>query len=252
MNHLYGNEYIDISIVLDAHLPCSPAEFEITHRVHDNLPREQDQITLENLAYEQMREKSVYSNYFHELIMKDEYLFQQYYHDQVLLFLEEYKVQLSVEFVLDLLNNNSVKSTIERIKYYLVNQSELLELLRIFEQGVYALSRARQGTLLTIINSGIKRVEDGSCLTLKTDNLYLLVLKEGSFYQILPNTIVKNVNELTEKFECTCDTFIENSLMNLVQLTVSSELLETIENIPNILIIFNRISQGILNLEQYT
>ncbi|CAF1498218.1 unnamed protein product [Didymodactylos carnosus] len=70
-----------VKLVLDTHFPCSPAEFERTHRVYDNISREEDQITLENLAYEQLREKGVYSNYFHELIMKDEYLFQQYYHD---------------------------------------------------------------------------------------------------------------------------------------------------------------------------
>ncbi|CAF1581489.1 unnamed protein product [Didymodactylos carnosus] len=109
------NEYIDIPFVFHLEFPCSVIEFEIIRKLNDNLPCENNE-TAEDLAYKQLRKNSFYKQYLDTLIMNDEHLFQLYYHDQLLLFLNEHKIQLSVDFVFQLLSSkNLMKKPIDRI-----------------------------------------------------------------------------------------------------------------------------------------
>ncbi|CAF1303843.1 unnamed protein product, partial [Didymodactylos carnosus] len=243
---LNTNEYIEISFVSELQFPCSSAEYAIIRKIHESLVYENDSIVTENHAYIQLKQASFYRNYLEDLILPDDYLFTQYYRDQLLRFLDEYKIQLSIDFVHHLLCG-SKKQPVDQIKYYLANPSELKDLLRIFEYGSLLLK--------TDIEKIIVNIENPINFPLTTNDLfYKLILKDDAIYQIPPKTSVNKLDDVNEKFifNCDGDPMIENCLMNLIEIIITPKYLQNIDSIQKILFIYGRINQEMLKLKRYT
>jgi hypothetical protein len=244
------NEYIEIPFVFDLRFPCSVKEFEIIHNINKHLSDENDLVTIEDQAFTQLKENSFYRNYFEDSIMKNEFLFEQYYRDQLNIFLVECKNQLPIEFVFSLVYNRShTKTSIDRIKYYLVNRTELKQLLTIFEYGYNILNNRIEKTLIKQDNTA-----NPDCFPIKANCQYKLIIRDDVIYQIPPNTSVQRIEDLSERFlfECNGEPFIENCLMNLIELIIAPEYIQSIDNIQNVLMIYGRMSLEISKLRRYT
>ncbi|CAF4604870.1 unnamed protein product, partial [Rotaria sp. Silwood2] len=89
---------------------------------------------------------------------------------------------------------------------------------------------------------------------LKTKDYYKWITVDNVIYQIPPNTVIDNAEGLSEKFlfECDGEPFVENCLMNLIELITTPKYIQVINNIQNILMIYARISLEISNLRRYT
>ncbi|CAF5022638.1 unnamed protein product [Rotaria sp. Silwood1] len=244
------NEYIEIPFIFDLRFPCSIKEFEIIYNIHNNLSYGDVEMTIEDQAYTKLKENSFYKNYFEDSIINNEYLFEQYYRDQLTILLVKCKIHLDIEFVFSLVcNRNSMKTSTDRIKYYLVYHDELKQLLKILNYGFEVLKDDINKTLIDTEN-----VLNPNCFPLKTNDYYKLITVDNVIYQIPPNTVIDNAESLSEKFlfECDGEPFVENCLMNLIELIITPKYIQGINNIQNILVIYARMSLEISNLRRYT
>jgi hypothetical protein len=249
-NRLNIGEYIEIPFIFDLQFPMSVKEYEIIHNIHDDLTFENGVVITTDEAYTQLKRNSFYQNYFEDLIIKNEFLFEQYYRDQVIILLVKCKNQLPIEFVFSLIyNKNSTKTSTDRIKYYLIHHSELKHLLKIFEYGFKILNNDIQETLIDINN-----IVNPNCFPLKSSCYYKLIIADDVIYQIPPNTSINKAEDLSEKFlfNCNSEPFIENCLMNLIELMISPKYLQSINDIQNILMIYRRLNHEISILKRYT
>ncbi|CAF4279596.1 unnamed protein product [Rotaria sp. Silwood2] len=247
---LIFNEYIEIPFIFDLRFPCSIKEFEIIHNIHNNLSHGEVEMTIEDQAYTKLKQNSFYKNYFEDSIINNQYLFEQYYRDQLTILLIDCKIQLDIEFVFSLVyNKNSMKTSTDRIKYYLVYHDELKKLLKILNYGFEVLKDDINKTLFDIEN-----VLNPGCFPLKTNGYYKLIIADNVIYQIPPNTVIDNAEGLSKKFlfECDGEPFVENCLMNLIELIITPKYIQDINNIQNILMIYARMSLEISSLRRYT
>ncbi|CAF5035560.1 unnamed protein product [Rotaria sp. Silwood1] len=142
-----------------------------------------------------------------------------------------------------------MKTSTDRIKYYLVYHDELKQLLKILNYGFEVLKDDINKTLIDTEN-----VLNPNCFPLKTNDYYKLITVDNVIYQIPPNTVIDNAESLSEKFlfECDGEPFVENCLMNLIELIITPKYIQGINNIQNILVIYARMSLEISNLRRYT
>ncbi|CAF1107649.1 unnamed protein product [Didymodactylos carnosus] len=234
------DDFIEIPFTFDLHFPCSTDEYEIIHRIRDTC---QD----EKIVWEQLEQTSIYQGRLHEII-DNTYLFEQYYHDQLRLLLDENQLSLSMTLVSQLLNKNPMIHPKLKIKNFILNQSELLEILRIFELGFLLFDQLPTN----LIKTSLIIVNDRSTLdTLESKSTtYTLILYENAFYHIPPEIPVHlDKVSLFEPIKDS-DPVIENCFVNLVEILTDINSILNVTNIQFLSNIYSLIVQKILHLIQ--
>ncbi|CAF0807414.1 unnamed protein product [Didymodactylos carnosus] len=243
LTRLNVNEYIEIPLVFGLQFPYSPVEYKILTQISDDLRDERINVTM---ALKQLEKKSVYlqEHFYPQHIMTNDYLFQQYYHDQILLFLDQHKIQsLSVNFVLQLLRNYPTPE--DKTQYFLVHRMELLQLLQVFENGACLLNNDEHAMMNLIDQSNF--IIDEQNVQEQRRNLFTMVLADNKqYYQILPESSEKILFDLSDG-----DPFIENSLNNLIHVIKGFHVIQNCNDISNLSTIYNRIVQSIKSLDRY-
>ncbi|CAF4193880.1 unnamed protein product [Rotaria sp. Silwood2] len=222
LNQLNINEYIEIPFVFNLRFPYSPVEYKILTQISNDLRDERINLTM---ALKQLENKSVHSQkyFYSKYIMTDDYLFQQYYHDQVLLFLDEHKIEsLQVNFVLQLLQNYSTFE--DKIKYFLAHRIELFQLLQVFENGAYLLNNDEKEMMNLIDQSNLIIGEQN---VQQQRSLFTMIIADNEFYyQIPPDSSQRIPFDSSDG-----DPFIENSLMNLVHVIKGFHVIKNCNNL---------------------
>ena len=192
-----------------------------------------------------LRERSIYKNQFdHDRIFDDPPLFKHYLHDQVACFIAEYNIHLSIECVLKLITSNPTMNNKSRLKHLLMNHEEFLKLLNIFDKGCQLVGEETLDSICT------KQFSVTDEIYIKKNNLYYtLVLTRETFFQLPPQQAT-----IDDEFQMNCsgDPFIENSMMNLIELIVSATTIEHAESIELLATACSLICQGIMVLENYS
>ncbi len=250
---MMNRDVIDISLFLDLHLPCATIEYGIIRQIRDTMiKRRQDdeRITSDELAsnaMKQLTEKSTYKKNI-SLIFDKPDLFMHYYQDQIILAQDEAKVyQLPISFVQHLLTSNRTRSVTEQMKHLLTNHVELFEVLRVFEISMQLIGK--ETFMRTFMEQSIQRYTSDEAITGHNIFYTLVHVNENSFALIPPNAIMNSEDEFS--FECDGDPWIETSLMNLIELLVSSTTIGQINNIEELTNCYNRVAQSILGFDIY-
>ncbi|CAF0841320.1 unnamed protein product [Didymodactylos carnosus] len=239
-------DIVEIPLVFDLHFPCSTSEFAIINRICNSVPQQQ-QPESDQWIWQQLQTQSFYQQHFNTTILSKAPIFQYYYHDLLSLFLNENKIQLSTKFVLQLFSSNPVLSSIDKLKYFIVQQAEIIEILRIFE---ICTNIVNEETLSDICVRNFKHIVKHSDATIPETNFYILILTQDNvFYQLPPHVITLNENYA---FKSSGDPYIENCLMNLIELIVSTAVIKNVTNIEVLSTTYSLISQGLFSLEQYS
>ncbi|CAF3450207.1 unnamed protein product, partial [Rotaria sp. Silwood2] len=244
---------VEVPPIFDLRLPCAMAEYTILQQIRKVIQQRQeggmnfddDKEENENFVFEQLREKSVYKNQFHnDDIFHNPPLFQHYLHDQLLRFITEHNIHLSVGFALRLITSNPIMNNKSRLKHLLTNHEELLQLLKIFEKGCQLVGEETLGYICT------KQFIVPNDVNIEKDIFYYtLVWTKDSFFQLSPSQI--NIDD-EFKMNCSGDPFIENSIMNLIELILSSDTIKHVNSIELLATTCSLICQGILTLSNYS
>ncbi|CAF3549451.1 unnamed protein product, partial [Rotaria sp. Silwood1] len=221
---------VEIPLIFDLRLPCARLERQIIRQIYEmikngdeNLDVNLSEDKLLALAMEKLRSTSVYGKNIQD-ILDDTNLFKHYFHDQIAILLDELGINhLSVSFAQKLLTMNPSLTVENKMKYFLLDQDELIKLLNLFEIG------------LEIIGEDKWQFEEQFLIFNKTKivtfnnptNLYVLIQVEQQFYQILPQESFDS----DRIYECNGDPLIETSLMNLIELLVSSTVIDRADDI---------------------
>ena len=239
---------VDIQLILDLRLPCATDESaalkQIRKTIQQTEQQEEEAMDSDDFILTQLQNKSFYKNHFDHLILNDIDLFQHYLHDQFLIFITEHNIHLSIDFVLRLINSNPNMKNLSQLNHLLINHEELLQLLNIFEKGCQLVE---EQTISQICTEQFIITNDK---TIKANELYYtLVLKQDCFFQLSPGNM--NIDEKFQ-FECSGDPFIENSMMNLIELILSPQTIETVSSIEFLSTTCSLICRGILTLTNYS
>ncbi|CAF2956836.1 unnamed protein product [Rotaria sp. Silwood2] len=155
-------------------------------------------------------------------------------------------INLLVHELIPKVTCDSIKVQVSVCSLY---HDELKQLLKILNYGFEVLKDDINKTLIDTENA-----LNPNCFPLKTNDYYNLITVDNVIYQIPLNTVIDNAEGLSEKFlfECDGEPFVENCLMNLIELITTPKYIQVINNIQNILMIYARISLEISNLRRYT
>jgi len=241
---------IEVQSVFDIHLPCALDEYMILTQIRTMYAKRREMLIdsdeedneLDEWLTNHLQEKSIYKNqYIDGSLFTNERFFYHYLHDQLLCFLSEYNIHLSIDFVLLLINSNPIKDHLYRLKHLIINHEEFLRLLHIFEQGCQFV---QEEDMCRICQEQFIITDDDD---IKSSTLYYtLVMKGKQFFQLfIGDTEVKN------EFKCSGDAFIENSIMNLIECILSPKIIEQTISIEQILTVCSLISQDIFQLSDY-
>ncbi|CAF3570880.1 unnamed protein product [Rotaria sp. Silwood1] len=136
---------IEIPIIFDLHLPRARFEHENIDRIsemckqYNDLPHDK----LLYFAMEKLRNTSVYGKNI-ERILENSELFEHYFHDRLVLVLDELQIDhLSVLFVQSLLTSNPNLTIEDKLKHFLIYYDELIELLNLFDIGFRLIEEAK-------------------------------------------------------------------------------------------------------------
>ncbi|CAF1094104.1 unnamed protein product [Rotaria sordida] len=238
---------IPIDLVFDLRLPCAAAEYEIIKQIREKIgDNHQNNFDdefeeRERRAIRQLRAKSIYGTDFIDYIFENQSLFNHYYHDQIAMHLRDTNIQLSTDFVFTLFIDNN-KKPIDQVKSLLTDNVETTIILRLFEIGTQLV---KQNDLIDILKCQIIEFNN---LTIEKRPYYTLIWKNDNLYQIPPyETSIDD--ELV--FECKGNPLIETSLMNLIELLLSSTIIQEVTNIEQLTINFSLIVRGIRDLPSY-
>ena len=236
---------VDIQLILDLRLPCAAVESAALKQISKTIQQTQDSDDEnDNFILIQLQDKSFYKTHFDHLILNDVDLFQHYLHDQFLILIVEHNIHLSIDFVLQLITSNPNRNNLSRLKHLLINYEELLQLLNIFEKGCQLVG---EQTVLHVCTEQFIITDDNA---IKANELYYtLVLKRDSYFLLPPGNM--NIDEKFQ-FECSGDPFIENSMMNLIELILSPQTIATISSIEFLSTTCSLICRDILSLTNYS
>ncbi|CAF2688776.1 unnamed protein product [Rotaria sp. Silwood2] len=183
---------------------------------------------------DQMHTSNIYDDKLLQITFTDQQWFQLYFHDQIAMYLAEIKIQLSTDFVIDLLTSNPTQ-TIKQYKRLLL--VELTEILRLFEISLQFVSEEK---IRNIIKEQWTEISSG---TIRSFEFYTLVLVNNEqLYQLPPKT--KTLEEQWI-FDCQVDSMIETSLMNLIEIILSLSVIQQVTTT------YSLIAQGIRDLVSY-
>ncbi|CAF4419783.1 unnamed protein product [Rotaria socialis] len=157
--------------------------------------------------------------------------------------LAEFKIQLSTDFVFDLISNNPKQTIKQHKQLFLVEYVELTEILRLFEISLKLVSE--EIPLNIIKKQLIKAPHDA----IESSEFHTLALVNNeTFYQIPPR---KTTLDKQFIFEREGDPMIETGLMNLIELILSPLVIQHAMNIQEITTTYSLIAQGIHDLDSY-
>ncbi|CAF1035564.1 unnamed protein product [Rotaria sordida] len=241
-------DIIDISYASDLQLPCAAVEFENIRTIRKKF-QELQEYNNESSSDEydsrldQMHTSNIYNDKFLQLIFTDQKWFQLYFHDQIAMHLADVKIQLSTNFVFDLLTSNPIRTIKQNKHLFFIEHIELNEILRLFEISLQLVS---EENIRNIIREQWIEIPFG---IIKSSEFYTLVLVNNEqFYQLPPKTITLEEQSI---FEYQGDPMIETSLMNLIELILSSSVIQQAKNIQQITTTYSLIAKGIRDLNLY-
>ncbi|CAF5120810.1 unnamed protein product, partial [Rotaria sp. Silwood1] len=192
---------------------------------------------------DQMHTSNIYNDKFLQIIFNDQIWFQLYFHDQIAMHLAEVKIQLSTDFVFDLLTNNPTRIIKQYKRLFLVEHIELTEILRLFETSLQLINEEQ-------IRNIIKKqwVEIPPSMIQSSEFYTLVLVNSEQFYLLPPKTTTLKKQPI---FECKGDPMIETSLMNLIELILSPSVIQQVKNIQQVTTTYSLIAQGIRDLDSY-
>ncbi|CAF4169052.1 unnamed protein product [Rotaria sp. Silwood2] len=241
-------DVIDISFISGLQLPCAAVEFENIRSIRKKFQELQENDNESSSdeydsRLDQMHTSNIYDDKFLQLIFNDQTWFQLYFHDQIAMHLAEVKIQLSTDFVVDLLTSNPTRTIKQYKRLFLVEHVELTEILRLFEISLQLISEEQ-------IRNIIKEqwIEIPPSIIQSSEFYTLVLINSEQFYQLPPKT---KTLEQQSIFECRGDPMIETSLMNLIELIVSPSVIQQAKNIQQITTTYSLIAQGIRDLDSY-
>ena len=251
---IISQNYIEIPLVFDLHLPCATIEYElirqirqITSQQHQESKDDDQEKNRLDFAYQQLISTSIYGPFINT-ILNDPILFDHYYCDQLTLTRNEANIhQLSTAFIKRLLTSEVSESDKDRMRHLLVDYEELWEIMRIFEISISIVGDEK--TLVDIFDRQFIVNNEGEGEIVGENNkFYRFTMKEESqLYLIHPgsSTIDKN------PFECNGDPFIEVSLMNLLELLISSTHMGHVTSIKQLISTYTIVIQSMISLTRY-
>jgi hypothetical protein len=243
---------VEIPLVFNLRLPCSMAEYAVVRRICKMLlsQRSEKDIAIGDLdhqIWQKLNDKSVYGTKLINAIFDYDKLFEHYYHDQLCLFLNENNIQLSTNFVLQMTMTNPTRSNKKRFQSLLTNWDEMIQIFRIFELGT---SLIDEDSLLKTCKKQFIQSNDQSSTSVKTKTpLYTLILSKEYFYQIEPG---KKDLQMKENSNDNRDIFIENSLLNLLEMLQKRKCVQKFESFKQMITTCNLIYHGMRNLTNYS
>jgi hypothetical protein len=131
---IMSQNYIEIPLIFDLHLPCATIEYEIIRQIRQMIvqDRQNKDENWIDFAYKQLISKSIYGEFINQ-ILDDQDLFDHYYYDQLTLARNEANIQqLSTSFIQRLLTSKLLGTVKDRLKYLLIDYEELFEIMRIY------------------------------------------------------------------------------------------------------------------------
>ncbi|CAF4915976.1 unnamed protein product [Rotaria sp. Silwood1] len=249
---------MEIPLILGLHLPCARAEHDQLCQIRELLINnsqnytseyfDESDSTVNEFALNQLKKRSVYKNNW-ETIINQALLFEHYYHDQLLLLLDEVKLsQIPVSVVHTLLNSNPTRSRTDVLKHLLNNYAELIEILRMFEVCIELINGER--IIVDMFEKQFIRMDTSNTANPhhNESHFYRLILHNEHFYLVAPQALAS----FDEAFECAGDPFIETSLMNLIELITSASSIQKVKNIEQLSTTYGRVVEGVLSLDNYT
>ncbi|CAF3763739.1 unnamed protein product, partial [Rotaria sp. Silwood1] len=241
-------DVIDISYAFGLQLPCAAIEFENIRTIRKKFQELQENNNESSSdeydsRLEQMHTSNIYNDKFLQLIFNDQKWFQLYFHDQIAMHLADAKIQLSTNFVFDLLTSNPTRTIKQYKRLFLIEHIELNEILRLFEISLQLVS---EENIRNIIREQWIEIPPS---IIKSSEFYTLVLVNSEqFYQLPPKTTTLEEQSI---FEYQGDPMIETSLMNLIELILSSSVIQHAKNIQQITTTYSLIAKGIRDLNSY-
>ncbi|CAF3712950.1 unnamed protein product [Rotaria sp. Silwood1] len=243
---IIDRDMIEIQLTFDLKLPCAAIEYENIRTIREKLQQLEDNdnesLVSLNFAIDQLKSTSVYGTDFIRLVFTDRHFFELYIHDQIVLHLKETNIHLSPKFVLDLLLSNPSHTIEQNAQLFLAQYIEFTEILRLFEIGLQLVSEEE------IRNTIQKQLIEDPTGNIKHSNFYTLVIVNQQFYQLPPQTTTV---EDKWAFKCKGNPMIETSLMNLIELILSSPIIDRTNSIQQVTTIYSLIAQSARDLPSY-
>ena len=248
--------YIKIPLVTDLHLPYAKIEYELIRQIRHIVSQHQDNDQDDDddnenkkldLAYKQLIGKSVHGSFINT-ILNDPNLFDHYYCDQLTLTRNEANIhQLSTSFVQRLLTSKISGNYKDRLKHILVDYEELSRIMRIFEISIAIVGDEKIFDDIFKQQFIVYGEEQDQNLG-RNNKFYRFTMKEDSqLYLIHPHS--SSIDE--NPFECEGDPFIEVSLMNLLELLISSTQINRVTNIKQLISTYSLVIQSMISLTHY-
>ncbi|CAF1490875.1 unnamed protein product, partial [Adineta ricciae] len=241
-----NRDVIEVQLDFNVKLPCAAMEYENIRAIRGNLQQfDDDNTTTYNsirFAIEQLKTASIYGEDFIKLVFDDKQLFKYYFYDQIAFHLNETNIHLSSELAYILLTSNSTRSLEEYAGVFLAQHAEFTDVLRLFEIGLHLINEDE------IRFEVEKQFIENPIGEIKPSKFYSLVIANQQFYQLPPKA-----THIDKKwiFKCQGDPMIETSLMNLVELILSSASIDRVRSIEEITTTYSLIAHGIYSLSSY-
>ncbi|CAM4829130.1 unnamed protein product [Rotaria magnacalcarata] len=243
---IIDRDMIEIQLVFDLRLPRAAIEYANIRTIRDKLlqleENDNDSLVPLNFAIDQLKRTSVYGTDFIGLVFGDRHFFEFYIHDQIALHLKEANIHLSAKFVLDLLVSNPAYTIEQNAQLFLAQHAEFTEILRLFEIGLQLVSEEE------IRNNIQKQLVENPIGNIKLSNFYTLVIANQQFYQLPPQ-----ITTIEDKwaFKCQGNPMIETTLMNLIELVLSSPIIDRANSIQQVTTVYSLIAQSARDLPSY-
>ncbi|CAF3102815.1 unnamed protein product [Rotaria sp. Silwood2] len=242
---IMNRDIIEIPFSSELKLPCGAVEYENIRTIREKIRQiENDNEFLDhfNFAINQIKSISIYGKHFMEFVFTDRKFFEIYFHDQIALHLMETNINLSPKFVFDLLTSNPTYSSQQYAQLFLVQHVEFTEILRLFEISIQMISEEE------IFNEIRKQLIENLTDKIRLSKFYSLVIANHQFYQLPPQTTIIEDKWI---FKCKGDPMIETSLMNLIELILSSSIIDRTNSIQQVTTTYSLIAQEIRDLPSY-
>ncbi|CAF4298072.1 unnamed protein product, partial [Rotaria sp. Silwood2] len=243
---IIDRDMIEIQLIFDLKLPCAAIEYEKIRNIREKIQQleanDNESTVPINFVIDQLKTTSVYGADFIGLIFTNQYFFELYLHDQMALHLIDTNIHLSSKFSLNLLLSNPNRTIEENALLFLAQYAEFTEILRLFEISLQLVSEEE---IRNIIQNQLIKTPTGN---IKPSKFYTLVIANQHFYQLPPQT---TTIEDKWAFKCKGNPMIETSLMNLIELILSSSIIDRTNNIQQVTTVYSLIAQSACDLPSY-
>ncbi|UJR16715.1 hypothetical protein I4U23_003615, partial [Adineta vaga] len=241
-----NRDMIEVQLIFDLKLPCATAEYENIRIIREKLQQldedNNENYNRINFTINQLKATSIYGEDFMGLVFTESEFFKLYFHDQIALHLTETNIYLSPELTFNIFNSNPTRSLEQNAGIFLAHYVELTEILRLFE---ITLELTNEDEICNMIS---KQLVKNPLDEIKSSMFYSLVITNEKFYQLPPK-----ITKIEDKWEFRCqgDPMIETSLMNLIELILSTSIINKTKSIQQITTAYSLIAQNVRDLPLY-